>query len=259
MPSSPPYAAAIAAPHDAANLRVWSMIATAFGDLALDPGDAIPGPVLSALMTQMDIRPEATRVALHRLRGDNWICSEKAGSTSLHALSDAGRRESKAAARRIYRRPNEIATDWCAVLLEANTAQTKADMAARGFAPLAPRIYLAAADAQPPPGAMRLSPEGTPDWIGAQFEPKDLAADYAALHARLTKAAALNLKAAHLSPLQTATLRCLIVHGWRRLVLRHPELPRSLYSATWRGHDCRALTLDLLDQLPKPPLAALQD
>ncbi|MEM8579505.1 MAG: PaaX family transcriptional regulator, partial [Pseudomonadota bacterium] len=122
MPSSTPYAAALAALHDPGTLRVWSMIATAFGDLALTRGDAIPGPVLSALMAQMDIRPEATRVALHRLRGDDWVTSTKAGRTSLHALSAKGRRESNAAALRIYRRPETVPEAWQAVLLEDSGA-----------------------------------------------------------------------------------------------------------------------------------------
>ena len=44
----------------------------------------------------------------------------------------------------------------------------------------------------------------------------------------------------------------LIVHAWRRLALKHPVLPRALHSDTWRGHDCRAQVMHLLDHLPRP-------
>ena len=259
MRSDDPYRAAIEALIDPASLRVWSMIATAFGDLALAEGEAIPGPTLSALMAEMDIRPEATRVALHRLRGEDWISSEKAGRTSLHALTEKGRRESEAAARRIYRLPDEMPPDWKAVLLESSAATARSQMAALGFAPLAPRIYVGAADATAPQGALELTPHAVPDWLGAQFEPKDLAEDYAALLTRLQAVRALRVGNAQLAPLQVATLRCLIVHGWRRLVLRHPELPRGLYSQDWLGHDCRALTHELLGGLPRPNIASLND
>ncbi|MEO0390152.1 MAG: PaaX family transcriptional regulator C-terminal domain-containing protein [Pseudomonadota bacterium] len=235
------------------------MIATAFGDLVLQTDEAIPGPVLSALMAEMRIRPEATRVALHRLRGEDWITSEKAGRTSLHRLTAKGRRESAAAAQRIYRAPDALPTAWQAVLLETSTAHTKAQMAALGFAPLAARLYVGAADRPCPKGSLPLAPGGVPPWVGTQFEPKDLAQGYADLHARLTAIHGMPLDPTDLPPLHVATLRCLIVHGWRRLVLRHPELPRSLYSADWRGHACRALALELLGRLERPDIGALQD
>lgn len=257
MPSDP-YAAALDALEDTANLRVWSMIATVFGDLALETGDSVNGPVLSALMAEMQIRPEATRVALHRLRTkDAWITSVKAGRTSRHSLTDKGRRESLAAAERIYRAPDATAQDWRMVLLERAGTKARADMQRRGFTQLAPRLFVGAANAPAPPGALLLMPGDTPPWLGAQLERHDLAEDYAALHVRLERVAGLALDAASLAPLQVATLRCLIVHGWRRLVLRHPELPRDLYSDTWRGHECRVLVGGLLAQLPRPPLDAL--
>ncbi|MEL7097627.1 MAG: PaaX family transcriptional regulator C-terminal domain-containing protein [Pseudomonadota bacterium] len=257
MPSDP-YAAARGALLDPANLRVWSMIATVFGDLALTKGAHIGGPVLSALMGEMDIRPEATRVALHRLRSkDAWITSEKAGRISQHSLTARGRRESLAAAKRIYAEPGAGADAWQVVLLESAGAEARIDMTRRGYAALAPRLFVGAVGAAPPEDALVLTPQDVPPWIGAQCEPKDLAHDYDALHERLARTAALGLEAATLSPLQTATLRCLIVHGWRRLVLRHPDLPRALYSDTWRGHDCHALVHALLQRLPRPSLADL--
>ena len=75
-------------------LRVWSLLVTVFGDLTQD--DALEGPTLSALMSEIGVKPEATRVALHRLRADGWITSEKTGRTSRHRLSAKGRADSDA-------------------------------------------------------------------------------------------------------------------------------------------------------------------
>ena len=87
--------------------RVWSLLVTVFGDLAQNEGDVIDGPVLSLLMADIGIKPEATRVALHRLRNDEWIVSTKQGRTSQHSLTARGRRESAAANPRIYNLPQQ--------------------------------------------------------------------------------------------------------------------------------------------------------
>ena len=95
--------------------RVWSLMISLFGDLAQGAGDRIDGPVLSAIMARQHIKPEAVRVALHRLRKDGWVTSEKSGRIRQHSLTDKGRRESAIASPRIYARPGsetqELAID----------------------------------------------------------------------------------------------------------------------------------------------------
>lgn len=237
--------------------RVWSLLVTVFGDLAQNEDDVIEGPVLSALMADIGIRPEATRVALHRLRNDDWIVSHKKGRTSQHSLTARGRRESAAANPRIYNRLRQSPDKWQLVILESATAQTRKSMEGLGFSPFMPRVYLGASDAKPPQDSVTLIPETVPTWLAAQFEPKDLLQDYAALHHALLGMRQVLAQTDLLSPKETAVLRCLIVHSWRRLVLKHPDLPRTLYSESWRGHDCRVLVSDLLIKLPKPNLGQI--
>ncbi len=258
MPSDP-YQNALTILNAQGNLRVWSLLATVFGDLAQGQGDQIEGPVLSALMSEMQIKPEATRVALHRLRNDDWIASDKAGRTSLHRLTDTGRRESAAASHRIYAPPATAARDWQIVLLETSAAESRDRMNKLGFAPLTSRIYVGLNTAQPPAGALSMPGTEPPAWFGEQLEPKALAQEYAALHDRLQAVQALELDPRRLTPIQIGALRCLIVHGWRRLVLRHPDLPSHLYSSKWKGDACRALVAALLAQLPRPTREALHD
>ena len=45
----------------------------------------------------------------------------------------------------------------------------------------------------------------------------------------------------NLSPLDIALLRVLVVHGWRRIVLRVPCLPDRAFPEEWCGQPCRAL------------------
>jgi len=60
-----------------------------------------------------------------------------------------------------------------------------------------------------------------------------------------------------LSVYETALLRSMIVHYWRRLVLRSPYLPPSLIGADWPGHQCRDFVVEMLDALPRPSLEQL--
>ena len=111
---------------------------------------------------------------------------------------------------------------------------------------------LCACQAMPPEGALILTADQLPDWLETTVETEALRTDYAALHEALAHMRPPD--ADTLGPLRVAVLRVLIVHAWRRLVLRHPALPRALHSDQWRGHDCAARVRDLLDHLPRPAL-----
>ena len=95
-----------------------------------------------------------------------------------------------------------------------------------------------------------------PDWLRRAVEPAELEADYAALLAALSTLDAELPDADRLSALDVAVLRCLIVHNWRRLVLKHPALPGGLIRPEWPGYRCHLLVDRLLRRYPRP---ALQD
>jgi phenylacetic acid degradation operon negative regulatory protein len=233
--------------------RVWSLMVTLFGDLAQAPGSALDGPVLSDVMAGMDIRPEAVRVALHRLRNDGWIVSRKHGRTRRHALTATSRDETRKASARIYASPLAHNNDWKLVLLEDATAIPQDTMKKYGFTQVLPRVYVGSAQSQAPENAMVLGGSTAPAWLRQQIAPQMLEAEYRAL-LPLLQTAEKNLLQGTLDPLQTATLRCLIVHNWRRIVLRHPTLPPAVLPQDWAGHKCHALVDTLLLRFPRPPL-----
>ena len=79
---------------DPQDQRVWSIIVSLFGDMAQEPGAQISGGALTQIIEPMGIKPEAIRVALHRLRKDGWIESDRIGRVSRHVLSEFGRTQS---------------------------------------------------------------------------------------------------------------------------------------------------------------------
>lgn len=235
------------------------MLVTIFGDLARDPEDRIVGPVLTRLTEEMGIKPEAVRVALHRLRNDDWITSLKTGRTANHALTAYGRRESQAASALIYAAPNALPKTWQLALTDSANGERKQEMLDARFFPVTSRIYLAHGDAKAPQNSAVMRGEIAPGWMIRQIIPEDLAEQYSQLleTLRLTRSA-LN-EATKVSAIETALLRCLIVHHWRRLVLRHPYFPPSLTGETWSGYQCRIEVVSLLSRLPRPSLAELQE
>ena len=242
---------------DLGGQRVWSLLVTVFGDLTPEEGAGIDGPVLSGIMGRMNVRAEATRVALHRLRNDGWITSTKSGRTSRHSLTDHGRRETIQASRRIYAAPDAAPGGWTVLLTEEANGDQRSQLETAGFTHLAPRIYIGPAGRPVPGNALVLSGAEVPDWLRQQLTPEGLCADYRALHRILSEVDSTLPKGTDLPPLDCAVLRCLIVHNWRRLVLKHPELPRALYADDSREQECRVLVSTLLHRFPRPNLADL--
>lgn len=247
--------------NDPQNQRVWSVIVSLFGDLAQEKGAQISGGALTRIITPMGIKPEAIRVALHRLRKDGWIESARAGRASVHYLTEYGRSQSAAVTPRIYERRAAAPSDWHLLVAEDGTGQATLDevlllpnyvavnrTTALGHGPM-PRSLndLMAAE---------VSNIAVPGWLKTRLFPKHLREACAALQQDLSR---ITPPPPGLTPSQTGTLRTLIVHRWRRVVLRHPDLPASFHPADWAGEACRSQVFQLLDQLPLPALAALDE
>lgn len=228
--------------------RVWSLIVTLFGDLA--PEKHVSGALLGVVMDRAGVKPEATRVALHRLRKEDWIVSERAGRTSRYRLSENGRQATRAATPRIY------------------------DLAPRGVEHHA--LWIADPDGPPIKGAelLHLSPHmaiGTgdpplgvitqpgaalelPRWARLRLCPPELARGYADLDALLAAVLETPLPQGALE--QTA-LRVLVVHAWRRLALRHAAMPDAFWPREARAVKCRKSVVRLLEALPRHDLETL--
>lgn len=234
--------------------RVWSLMISLFGDLALDTDQAIDGPVLSAMMSLLQVKPEATRVALHRLRNDGWIASQKSGRISRHSLTAQGRTESAAASPRIYADPDGGPTDWQMILLDT----LNNDMEHTGFTQVQQRLYVGASTLPVPENALRLNADTAPDWLKSQAAPEALRLSYQALLGTLETLQTDLPTTKSLTALEVAVLRGLIVHNWRRLVLKHPVLPQPLIADDWPGQRCHHHIAALLARFPRPALSEIE-
>ena len=207
--------------------RTWSMIVTIMGDLTRGDGAALPGARLRAILARLDVSDQAVRTALHRLRADGWIETERRGRTSVHQLSATALAQTRAVAPRVYGPAPPRPERWALV-----TARTVPD----GAWTLEPGLHLKAGGLSGHDGleggTLRLSAVHR-----ATLWPPALVAEAAALRDRL-HAAALPACAA-IGADMGAALRTLIVHDWRRIVLRAPDLPDALAPAAWCGASLR--------------------
>ncbi len=249
------------------DLRLWSVIVSIFGDLAEGPEDEISGACLQHLTGLMELRPEALRVALHRLRKEGWIDSRRTGRESRHRLTARARAESLAARGRIYGPAPADPGEWHLHLLPpadaARRAARVAGLVAAGHLALAPGAVLG-----PGPAGDCGDGDGTdlilsgdiaalPGWLHDQTAPPAQRAAWEGLHRLLQALPAGDLARARLPAPERAALRVLIVHHWRRVLLRDPALPAAFFPPGWPAEPCRKRVHALLAALPRPRLTEL--
>lgn len=236
-----PLGPAIASLHGEGRLRVWSLVITVFGDAAEPRGGALPTARLTALLGRLGVEPGAIRTALSRLARDGWLARERTGRNSLYRLTPRGRAEFVPATRRIYA-PALAAPPAAWVLAHTTDPDGGRGRAPAGARPLGAGTWLwpAGSDRPVPPGW--LSVTGTPAPVDHDLAETLLGAgERLAREALAAEAEALTRGAAGLSALDAMAGRTLLVHRWRRLVLRHPGLPPGPLAAALRLPYCRAL------------------
>ena len=237
--------------------RVWSWVVTVFGELAREPGTEISGTLLGCLADLIGIKPEAIRVALHRLRKDDWIISRRDGRRSVHFLSEKGRTLSSEASPRIYAAVSDPRPAWLVLADPRNQAVTLGvDTVSIG-----PGTWIAAErpDDEAVFCARLEAGRELPSWITEKICPHEMAVESGVFAGRLAELRSLITDPEALSPLETATLRVLIVHGWRRLILKAPTLPDHVFPDGWKGESCRSQVTGLLSLLCRPTQAILEN
>lgn len=254
-----PADAMIAALAGLGEMRVWSLVITVFGDSVRPRGGIVPARALGEIAARIGIQPGALRVALHRLAQDGWIERSRRGRLSYCRLSPRGEAESGPATARIYAPGPRLSGPWrLAVTPPGPAAGREAEVQAMegaGWIALGPGLWLGpaqAAEATAEVVMARGSLAPLPRWARAQIAGPDICTDYAALAQALARLEAVLAAAPPPDPLDAVALRTLMIHHWRRLLLRHPDLPAEVFPRDWQGEICRARVLALHRALSGP-------
>lgn len=226
-------------------MRVWSLIITIFGDAVLPRGGTAPSTALAELTGAMGVKPEAFRVALSRLTRDGWIERSRTGRHSFYRLSDKGLDTFAPASTRIYATAPGPVPRWQIVARPEGEGPD-------GFAEVAPRLWLGPAGAVLPADALAVEGElaNPPDWVREAVADADTVAGYSAL-AEVLESVRMGIGTTHPDPLTAAVVRTLVIHQWRRLVLRHADWPLEVFPDGWQGEACRDSVHAILSALPQ--------
>lgn len=208
------------------------------------------GPLLG-IFAGMGIGSGVVRTALSRLAADGWLRSERVGRNSFYRLTSKGRESFAAAAERIYGTPPQ---DWDGrfhlILPEGGTDQeaARAALEGAGFGSAGPGVWIAPATRQvPAEAAADTQIEGrmgldTARRLAARVWPL---AETTAAYGRFLEAFKPLLDwigaGGQLSDLDALVARILLVHEYRRVVLRDPLLPPALLPEGWAGVPAREL------------------
>ncbi len=237
--------------HQRGRLRVGSLVVTMFGDAIVPRGGRVALGVLQDLMGRLRVEPGALRTAMSRLASDGWVIREREGRNAYYRLAEEGRHAFDRATRRIYASGPPVWNGaWTVAIAPPDDADgVLTDAASLGFVRVNGNVYL------------RPETEGVPEigealsgalivhgssaehpetfhllWpsheIGNAY--RMLIADFAALGSAIEGDK-------HLGGLDAMAARILLVHDWRRIVLRDPGLPSQLLPADWPGEEARAL------------------
>ncbi len=238
--------------HASRPVRAWSLIVTLYGDAIVPRGGSLWLGSLTAIMAWFGIDAGHVRTATSRLVTDGWLERERIGRKSYYRLSKREEASFCAATKRIYFSADQDFDGRLRLALLGPQVDDRSTVRAllerEGFAALSPTVYVALADASAQIAALggvfivRADPGKTgPAIAAAAFNLAPMAAWYRDFVERFAPLDRSLAAGECLHPADALVARVLLIHEFRRIVLRDPALPRSLLPADWPGTTSRAL------------------
>ena len=229
--------------HANGRLRVWSLIVTILGDVAQPRGGVISIADLLTITDHMDIEAGAIRTALSRLAKEGWAVSEKTGRTSSYTFGVKGQKMFAPASDQIYASVHvDDVDEWVLAILPPNRAKerkvmqevladTNALQSTPGFA-LWPKNNAPDLEFLSNLKCLRFDGDlqNVPAWFKAELAPPEAET---AKQAFIKNYTCLRNLPSNLPALDALVARILMIHDWRRLVLRYPALPPVLQPNGW--------------------------
>ena len=240
-----------------------SLVVTVWGDALAPHGGIIWLAGLIRLMAPFGMNERLVRTSVFRLVRDGWLAAQSHGRRSRYRLTREGARRFEQAHHRIYAMPNpEWDGEWEVVLAPPDASspavrlKLRDELAWEGFGALGPGTY-----ARPLHGdsalprivsALRLESRVTilqakdhsslagaslGSRVGAAWDLAALTSDYRRFLRRFGSVidAFRTTGAENGDPAQCFIVRTLLIHAFRRVLLRDPQLPPALLPLDWPG------------------------
>jgi phenylacetic acid degradation operon negative regulatory protein len=231
--------------------RTGSIVITVFGDAIVPRGGSVWLGTLLEFFKTLDIDSGVVRTAMSRLAADGWLERNRVGRNSFYRLVKKGRQTFDAATKHIYDPPPSGWTGRFELLLIGSSEDRDASREAlknAGFGSPLPGVWIAPSGAPVPEeaaGAIRLEVSAEDDSgrrLLRESWPLDRTAD--AYQKFMKTFEPLRGWIGRREPIADAdafTARILLIHHYRRVVLRDPLLPAVLLPRDWPGRAARQL------------------
>jgi phenylacetic acid degradation operon negative regulatory protein len=231
--------------------RTGSIVITVFGDAIVPRGGSVWLGTLLEFFSELDIDSGVVRTAMSRLASDGWLERNKVGRNSFYRLDKKGRQTFDTATKHIYDPPLSDWTGRFELLLIGNGEDRDASRDAlknAGFGSPLPGVWVAPSGVPVPEeaaGAIRLEVSAEDDSgrrLLSESWPLQRTADaylkfmktFEPLHGSISRGEVL-------TDADAFTARILLIHHYRRVVLRDPLLPTPLLPRDWPGRAARRL------------------
>ena len=267
---------------DLHRVRAGSLLVTVFGDLVIPRGSRVWIGSLIQLLSALGVNERMIRTAVFRLAQENWLSAHAAGRRSDYQLTEVGSQRISEASRRIYVGQS---TSWdqrwrmIFVVKEMNAPEREllrkalfwqgfgslgqscfvhpttdldgvfALLSAEGLGPVCSSLLpIRAADAAIAQSA------SSHDLVMQAGNLEQLAQQYRGF-LEVYQPILQELQGRSVQPIdpeRAVLIRLLLIHDYRRLLLRDPDLPAELLPAHWPGEAARALCRSLYRLLLSP-------
>jgi phenylacetic acid degradation operon negative regulatory protein len=250
MPISAVVAALLDQFHAKRPMRAWSLIITLYGDAIVPRGGSLWLGSLSKIMALFRVDAGHVRTAISRLTADGWLKRIKVGRNSYYRLTQREEGSFTAATKRIYF-SEEPAFDGqlrLALLGPGAAAAARPALERAGFAALTSTAYVAFCEPRtklPAIDGLFLLRADADDHAhalaAAAWKLEPIAQHYRDFIDRFTPLDAALAKRSRVEGDDALVARILMIHEFRRVVLRDPGLPAALLPASWPGVAARQL------------------
>ncbi|MGP0171393.1 phenylacetic acid degradation operon negative regulatory protein PaaX [Pseudomonas sp. NCHU5208] len=246
-------------------IRASSLIMTLYGDAIEPHGGTVWLGSLIQLLEPMGINERLIRTSIFRLTKEGWLSAEKVGRRSYYSLTGTGRRRFEKAFKRVYS-SSVPAWDgaWCLVVLSQlspdKRKQVREELEWQGFGAIAPTVLANPRCDRVDVGATLQELDALEDSIIFETRTQDVLASRA-LRAQVRESWNIDELGRHysefiqlfrplwkelkeqenLQPADCFLARTLLIHEYRKLLLRDPQLPDELLPGDWEGRAARQL------------------
>ena len=235
--------------------RTGSIVITVFGDAIVPRGGSVWLGTLLAFFEMLDIEGGVVRTAMSRLATDGWLERSRVGRNSFYRLARKGRQTFDAATRHIYDPPPPDWTGRFELLLIGAGEDRDASREAlknAGFGSPLPGVWVAPSGVPVPEeasGAIRLEVSAEDDSgrrLLRESWPLERTADaYLKFMNTFEPLRGWIARQDAIADADSFTARILLIHHYRRVVLRDPLLPTALLPQNWPGRAARELCGDI--------------